>query len=852
MAISLKGTVKTQAGTPIEGASVRLIGSEEPLGDVGSAALDRPDAVSWTETITDFSGNRWNCWQRFVMNRVAGITWDEFKDQVVEHNPTLRDDGYMFKAEKSYKLPEQATEQPVVAWTRPITDFSGNRWDCWKAFVQGKVDGLTWDEFKDQVAEHNPALRDDDYVFKADKTYVLPENVLRPPEITWTRPLTGFSGNRWQCWEAHVRDQVQGITWAEFMQAVVERNPTLPDDGYVFQADKTYMLPENPIRALYYLFASTDQAGRYAIEGLTTPGDYELFVQALGYHPYRERLSLQVDTVHDVTLTAVWPRMVSQWEGYPTAPAKVRKLIDQALNMLGDDPVVFDSLAPELQKLAFGSNFLNDPSHFHYKDIVCSDLVTICLAAAGVDHDWQVTEPPGTPFNTSHAANYYRPTPNHPKLREVADGEDWLPGDILIYWDGDLALERVRHVNLYIGPFSGTDLSGNPHPQPEGYDVVNASKDFEEGGIEVGTAIRPFTLEFCRTQRFDYQRFRRVRVLELEQEHLGPGIQGFIQVAGDEFMLDGQPFRFVGVNIRGLVHYGGADILPHSQPEHRDVQLKAAQDMGARVVRVFLANRHRTTEEIADRFEEALAKAEEHDLYLIVALTDFYNDSNFNPPDDEIFYASDPWGNTTLNKDFFDGDYRDNYLPFVEGIVRRFRHHKRIFAWELGNELKAWDREADENLRPDLFIQFAATVSRRIRQLDPIHLITTGSISSRACGCNPEQAERLYRLDSLDFLTTHNYHGEDLEDDSSLAQKVGKPFIIEEAGFESGDRAELINDDLEKWVGRKARGYLQWGFMATDHDMGDGDDRFGMDHPFHGADWQDLFSLYKDWAARLV
>ncbi len=515
MAISLKGTVKTQAGTPIGGASVRLIGSGEPLGDVGPAAVHRPDAVSWTRTITGFSGNRWNCWQKFVMNQVAGITWDEFKDQVVEYNPTLRNEGYLFKANKSYRLPEQVTAQPVVAWTWTITAFSGNRWDCWKVFVQGKVEGLTWDEFKDQVVEHNPTLREDGYVFKADKTYVLPENVLGPEEITWTRPLTGFSGNRWQCWEAHVRDQVRGLTWAEFMQAVVEHNPTLPDDGYVFKAGKTYVLPENRVRPLYYLFASTDQAGRYAFEGLTTPGDYELAVEAPGYHPYRQRLTLQADTVHDVTLTAIGTRMVSHWEGYPTAPVKVRKLIDQALNMLGDDPVVFDSLSPELQRLATGS-FYSDPHHFHHKDIVCADLVTICLHAAGVDYGWQVTEPPGTPYNTTYAANYYRPAPNHPKLREVADDEDWLPGDILIYWNGDLASERVLHVNLYVGPFSGTDLSGNVHPLSKGYDVVNASIDhLDPNGVEVGTAVRPVTKNFCLTNRFGYQHVQRMRHMDL-------------------------------------------------------------------------------------------------------------------------------------------------------------------------------------------------------------------------------------------------------------------------------------------------------------------------------------------------
>ena len=185
MTLSLQGRVLTQTGTPVEGASVQLIGSEGPLGDVGSAAIDRPGAVTWTRTITGFAGHRWNCWQEFVMNVVSGITWEEFKVQVVEHNPALLADGNAFTADKTYTLPEQATVQPVVAWTRSITGFSGNRWNCWTACVQGKVDGITWDEFVQAVLDHNLALAADGNVFMADKTYL-------PPGF---QPLTALVGN---------------------------------------------------------------------------------------------------------------------------------------------------------------------------------------------------------------------------------------------------------------------------------------------------------------------------------------------------------------------------------------------------------------------------------------------------------------------------------------------------------------------------------------------------------------------------------------------------------------------------------------------------------------------------------
>ena len=237
-------------------------------------------------------------------------------------------------------------------------------------------------------------------------------------------------------------------------------------------------------------------------------------------------------------------------------------------------------------------------------------------------------------------------------------------------------------------------------------------------------------------------------------------------------------------------------------------------------------------------------------MYLIPAFTDFYDDTSANPRGDEKFYQSDTV-KTTLNRDFFAGGYRENYLPFVEGIVQRFRAHKRIFAWELGNELKAQQIVGGrQDFLPELFIQFAQAVSNRIRQLDPSHLITTGIISTRVLGCNAEQAERLYRLPNLNFVTVHSYDDQN-EDDSSVAQKVGKPLIVEEAGFTGGDRAQKTRDDMDKWFGRNARGYMQWGFMATPNDNGDGNRESGMDHAFHNGDWQRYVDFYRDRAARL-
>jgi hypothetical protein len=272
MATTLRGTIKNPQGNPIKGAAVRLTGSKAALGHVAGAVVGgAPGKVSWTRPLTGLSSHRWNAWQQHVRDQVAGITWEEFKDQVLVHNPHLAVDGNIFQPQKQYRFPEQAPSA-LVEWTRELTGFTGHRWAAWTQFVQGKVAGITWEEFRDEALARNPELAADGNVFQAQKRYKLPQNVLDAEGIVWTRELTGFAGHRWACWEAHVKDEVQGISWGEFVDEVVEHNPQLAADGMLFRPEKRYMLPRNAREPLYSLFSATDPSGGYLFEGLWPRG----------------------------------------------------------------------------------------------------------------------------------------------------------------------------------------------------------------------------------------------------------------------------------------------------------------------------------------------------------------------------------------------------------------------------------------------------------------------------------------------------------------------------------------------------------------------------------------------------
>lgn len=336
----------------------------------------------------------------------------------------------------------------------------------------------------------------------------------------------------------------------------------------------------------------------------------------------------------------------------------------------------------------------------------------------------------------------------------------------------------------------------------------------------------------------------------------------FIQVAGQEFVERGQTFPFIGVNIRGLVHYGDRRTLQHSTEGHRLEQLRAAYEMGARVARVFLPSMHADAAATVDRLHQVIKLVSDNfpGFYLLPCFANLYADVPFRIPGDDGFYGRiDPhWNGDLLSGDFFHAGYEQNFLPFMRHVVQTFCHEPVIFGWEVGNELKLNPEGAARVDDPQLsaFIAFMHRAGREIRNLDTNHLITTGLISTHHCWMHTDELKRrLYSSDHFDFMTVHCYNHEYQNDDSGLADSLNMPYIVEEAGFDTGfaggDRAQLIRQDMDRWFGRGAKGYMQWGFMATHNDMGDGDGRSGMDRSLHN-DWDALYAAYQERAAHLT
>ena len=312
---------------------------------------------------------------------------------------------------------------------------------------------------------------------------------------------------------------------------------------------------------------------------------------------------------------------------------------------------------------------------------------------------------------------------------------------------------------------------------------------------------------------------------------------------GSEFSLHGNSFRFIGVNIRGICHYGYEDILPYTNSGHIDENLSGVASMGGKVIRLFAPVKFAAHQQNVDRLKIVLDKMEPIGLKAIVCLTDVYN-TGFNPQGDESYYLAQPGGWTLLDDTWFSGGYQNNYLPFVELAVTQLKNHNAIFAWELGNEIT-------DIKNPNNIITFTSNTASAIKAIDPYHMVTTGFISIDHTQIGESAGYTLYSDPNLDFITVHSYNGEYHWANHDVHSKAGKPLLMEEYGWSegNGDRVANALAQMGLWIdGRSVRGFMQWGYQAQSYDIGDGDNVVGMDRYAH-SDYSQLFTNYQSRAS---
>lgn len=348
----------------------------------------------------------------------------------------------------------------------------------------------------------------------------------------------------------------------------------------------------------------------------------------------------------------------------------------------------------------------------------------------------------------------------------------------------------------------------------------------------------------------------------------------FITRSGAALEVDGQPFRFVGVN---LYDAAASDIYSCS-PSTRmtDRQLADAfryvrDKAGATVVRFWAYQTYTAGGTDFTGVDRVLDAARAAGLRVVPVLEDGPGDCSTGErgvAKDDL--PGDTWYTTGYRTPY--GNAPLAYRDYVRVMAEHYRDDPTILAWMMMNEAETHAR--DDRDRSAL-VAFAEDIGAVIRSVDRRHLRTLGTQSNGAFGTSGRDFSDIYGLPVLDLAEVHDwgFYGSDTEPlpgavDGQLpapetaactaldakiacsfarAEALGKPLVVGEAGITATDeqgrrrRADLLGAKVAAAFGHGADGYLVWHLNNAETD---GYDVLpSTDDP--------LFAVLRDAAARL-
>lgn len=312
----------------------------------------------------------------------------------------------------------------------------------------------------------------------------------------------------------------------------------------------------------------------------------------------------------------------------------------------------------------------------------------------------------------------------------------------------------------------------------------------------------------------------------------------FVSSSRRGFHVQGQPYRYVGTNMWYGAYLGS--ILGAGGPPRLRRELDRLAGMGVRNVRVLGASEkspligsvtptfHNRTgginEELARGLDLLLAEFGKRNMRAVIYLNNFWEWSG-----GMMTYASWFNGGNYINANdpkhpwpaFADRAAEFYALPkavgayhaYVRALVgrtnsvtgQRYVDDPAIMAWQLANEPRPGASAATLHRTMPLFQRWIRSTARIIKEIDPNHLVSTGSEGLMGCvrseACVTESASSA----DIDYLTMHiwpqNFGWIDPADlggtqaageqktaeyiavHVAMAKRIGKPLVIEEFGY---------------------------------------------------------------------
>ena len=333
-----------------------------------------------------------------------------------------------------------------------------------------------------------------------------------------------------------------------------------------------------------------------------------------------------------------------------------------------------------------------------------------------------------------------------------------------------------------------------------------------------------------------------------------PPPRTFVTRDGTKLLLDGDPFRPVGLNIYNANSNGtcwyqmDGSILGDSL---------TAIGPGANAIRAWFFQNLATSNGSRDwtAFDRTLATARAHGYKVIATLGNQWADC-----DQGYGYKNTSWYQSGYTQPDPAGTV--SYRDWVQEIVSRYKDDPTILAWQILNEPEVLPyKGADcsnvpESTAESLLQAFASDISGLIKSIDPNHLVSLGTIGSGQCGAQFTDYKQVMSIPTLDLCEFHDYTpGQPIPGDQynglqfriDECNELNKPLLVGELGVKPSDvggtladRASTVGSKLCAQLGAGAAGELLWawnkdGSTLDNYDIGPGDPVLSVLSPWSDA-----------------
>lgn len=341
-----------------------------------------------------------------------------------------------------------------------------------------------------------------------------------------------------------------------------------------------------------------------------------------------------------------------------------------------------------------------------------------------------------------------------------------------------------------------------------------------------------------------------------------PG-EGFVYAHNGELYLDGEEYRFLGVNAFGAandenIYICGPQAEHGEEPEeYLRSMFSIFREKGINALRfwAFQGYAHSGNEELDfTALDRIFRIANEYGIKVIPVLENQWDHCpawNVRNEEGEVirtvpgsFYKQSDWYESGYEEPY--GGYVLSFPDYARAVVSRYKDEPAILMWQLLNEAESKPCGQRErcNSTPESaasLLSFTRRMSAFIKSIDDKHLVNLGTMGTGQPGTADENFIALHSLDTIDIVEAHDYEGDEplpgLEDDGgidensvasalSIANALRKPFFIGEAGISADDnlveqteRANLFEAKISAAFERGGDGYLIWQWNNPAYDQ---------------------------------